>query len=110
LNLDPSLKIKDLGVGQRQLVEIAKALSRDVELLILDEPTAALNEDNSRNLLNLLQELKSQGVTSILISHKLKEIVAVADTITVLRDGRVVTGNRKHLPRAGGCAHRRCAF
>ena len=91
LNLDPSLKIKDLGVGQRQLVEIAKALSRDVELLILDEPTAALNEDDSRNLLNLLQELKSQGVTSILISHKLKEIVAVADTITVLRDGRVVT-------------------
>lgn len=99
LDLDPSMKIKDLGVGQRQLVEIAKALSRDVQLLILDEPTAALNEDDSENLLSLLQELKGQGVTCILISHKLKEIVAVADTITVLRDGRVVTsldaGERK---------------
>ena len=91
LDLDPSMKIKDLGVGQRQLVEIAKALSRDAQILILDEPTAALNEDDSENLLNLLQELKGQGVTCILISHKLKEIVAVADTITVLRDGRVVT-------------------
>ncbi|HPT82421.1 MAG TPA: sugar ABC transporter ATP-binding protein [Limnochordia bacterium] len=91
LDLDPSRKVKDLGVGQRQLVEIAKALSRDVQILILDEPTAALNEDDSRNLLNLLKELKGQGVTCILISHKLKEVVAVADTITVLRDGRVVT-------------------
>lgn len=91
LHLDPSVKIKDLGVGQRQLVEIAKALAKDVRLLILDEPTAALNEDDSANLLKLLSELKSQGVTCILISHKLKEIVAIADTITVLRDGRVVT-------------------
>jgi putative multiple sugar transport system ATP-binding protein len=91
LDLDPATKIKDLGVGHRQLVEIAKALSQDVKILILDEPTAALNEADSENLLNLLQELKSQGVTCILISHKLKEIVAVADTITVLRDGRVVT-------------------
>lgn len=91
LDLDPSMKVKDLGVGQRQLVEIAKALSRDVQLLILDEPTAALNEDDSANLLHLMKELKGQGVTCILISHKLKEVVAVADTITVLRDGRVVT-------------------
>lgn len=91
LNVDPNSKIKDLGVGQQQLVEIAKALSKQVDLLILDEPTAALNEEDSENLLNLLRELKSQGVTCILISHKLKEIVAVADTITVLRDGTVVT-------------------
>ncbi|NMB02448.1 MAG: sugar ABC transporter ATP-binding protein [Firmicutes bacterium] len=91
LDLDPATRIKDLGIGQRQLVEIAKALSRDVSLLILDEPTAALNEDDSVNLLNLLRELKSQGVTSIMISHKLKEIVEIADTITVLRDGQVVT-------------------
>lgn len=90
LNLDPATKIKDLGVGQRQLVEIAKALSKDVRLLILDEPTAALNEDDSENLLNLLRELKEQGVTSIMISHKLKEVVSIADTITVLRDGKVV--------------------
>ena len=91
LDLDPAAKIKDLGVGQRQLVEIAKALSKEVSLLILDEPTAALNEDDSQNLLNLLRELKGQGVTCIMISHKLKEIVAIADTITVLRDGCVVT-------------------
>lgn len=91
LDIDPATKIKDLGIGQRQLVEIGKALSRDVSLLILDEPTAALNEDDSVNLLNLLRELKSQGVTCIMISHKLKEIVEIADTITVLRDGRVVT-------------------
>jgi len=91
LKIDPNTKIKNLGVGQRQLVEIAKALSKDVDLLILDEPTAALNEEDSQNLLALLRELKTQGVTSILISHKLKEIVAVADTITVLRDGTVVT-------------------
>ena len=91
LKIDPNTKIKNLGVGQRQLVEIAKALSKDVDLLILDEPTALLNEEDSQNLLALLRELKTQGVTSILISHKLKEIVAVADTITVLRDGTVVT-------------------
>ena len=90
LNVDPTVKIKDLGVGQRQLVEIAKALSKDVQLLILDEPTAALNDDDSENLLDLLRELKSQGVTCIMISHKLKEVISIADTITVLRDGKVV--------------------
>lgn len=90
LNISPSVKIKDLGVGNRQLVEIAKALSKDVKLLILDEPTAALNEDDSANLLNLLRELKEQGVTSIMISHKLKEIVSIADTVTVLRDGSTI--------------------
>lgn len=90
LDLDPTITIKNLGVGQRQLVEIAKALSKDVRLLILDEPTASLNEDDSENLLNLLRGLKEQGVTSIMISHKLKEIVSIADTITILRDGKVV--------------------
>lgn len=90
LNINPSTKIKDLGVGNRQLVEIAKALSKNVKLLILDEPTAALNEDDSANLLNLLRELKEQGVTSIMISHKLKEIVSIADTVTVLRDGSTI--------------------
>lgn len=90
LNIDPATKVKDLGMGQRQLVEIAKALSKDVKLLILDEPTAALNENESENLLNLLRELKSQGVTCILISHKIREVVSIADTITVLRDGKTI--------------------
>ena len=90
LDINPSMKIKDLGVGKRQLIEIAKALSKDVKLLILDEPTAALNEDDSENLLNLLRELKNSGVTCIMISHKLKEIVSIADTVTVLRDGSTI--------------------
>ena len=90
LDVDPSTKVKNLGVGNQQLVEIAKALSKDVKLLILDEPTAALNEDDSKNLLELIKELKNQGVTCIMISHKLKEIIAIADTITVLRDGATI--------------------
>lgn len=90
LRVDPSTKVKNLGVGNQQLVEIAKALSKNVKLLILDEPTAALNEDDSENLLKLIRELKQQGVTCIMISHKLKEITAIADTITVLRDGSTI--------------------
>jgi putative multiple sugar transport system ATP-binding protein len=90
LNVNPSEKIKDLGVGQQQLVEIAKALSREIKLLILDEPTSALNETDSANLLALLRDLKSQGVTCIMISHKLKEVIDIADTVTVLRDGETI--------------------
>jgi len=90
LNADPSMKVKELSVGNQQLVEIAKALSKNVKLLILDEPTAALNEDDSQNLIALIMELKSQGVTCIMISHKLREITAIADTITVLRDGATI--------------------
>lgn len=90
LHINPSMKVKDLSVGKMQLVEIAKALSKDVKLLILDEPTAALNEDDSANLLSLLRQLKEQGVTCIMISHKLKEIVSIADTVTVLRDGSTI--------------------
>ena len=90
LDVHPSSKVIDLGVGVQQLIEIAKALSKDVKLLILDEPTAALNEDDSDNLLELLLELKTQGVTSIMISHKLKEVIHVADTVTVLRDGQTI--------------------
>lgn len=91
LDINPETKIKTLGVGQQQLVEIAKALKKEVKILILDEPTAALNENDSENLLELIKELKQQGVTSILISHKLKEVLAIADTVTVLRDGKTVT-------------------
>lgn len=82
--------VRHIGVGQQQLVEIAKALSKKVKLLILDEPTAALNEAESENLLNLLLEFKKQGLTSILISHKLKEVMKVADHVTVLRDGQTI--------------------
>ena len=86
----PETLVGQLGVGKQQLVEIAKALSRHVRLLILDEPTASLNENDSQALLDLLLELKSQGITCILISHKLNEISRVADSITVLRDGSTV--------------------
>lgn len=84
------MKIKELGVGKQQLVEIAKTFSKDVKLLILDEPTAALNDDDSENLLNLLKELKNDGITSIMISHKLKEVISIADTVTILRDGKTI--------------------
>lgn len=90
LNVNPATKVKDLSVGKQQLVEIAKALSRKVRLLILDEPTSALNEVESENLLNLIRDLKRVGVTSILISHKLKEVLDIADRITVLRDGETI--------------------
>ena len=90
LNESPSTLITDIGVGKQQLVEIAKALSKEVKLLILDEPTASLNETDSDALLALLLELKAQGIACILISHKLNEIAKVADTITVIRDGSTV--------------------
>jgi len=90
LNESPNTKTANLGVGKQQLTEIAKALSKNVKLLILDEPTAALNEHDSENLLNLLLELKKQGMSAIIISHKLNEISKVADSITILRDGQTV--------------------
>lgn len=90
LDINPATKVKELGVGKQQLVEIAKALSKDVKLLILDEPTSSLNETDSENLLALLRDLKQQGVTSIMISHKLKEVIEIADTVTVLRDGQTI--------------------
>jgi putative multiple sugar transport system ATP-binding protein len=82
--------IKDISVGKQQLVEIAKALSKNVRLLVLDEPTASLNEDDSEHLLRLLLDFKAKGMTSILISHKIGEVVKVADTITILRDGATI--------------------
>ncbi|BBK77902.1 MULTISPECIES: multiple monosaccharide ABC transporter ATP-binding protein [Clostridium] len=90
LDEDPDTIVSTLGVGKQQLIEIAKALSKDVKLLILDEPTASLNEDDSENLLKLMLELKQQGITSILISHKLNEVSKVCDSITVLRDGATI--------------------
>ena len=90
LHESPDALITNLGVGKQQLIEIAKALSKEVKLLILDEPTASLNEKDSDALLELLLELKRQGISCILISHKLNEISKVADAITVLRDGASV--------------------
>jgi len=86
----PQVLIKDIGVGKQQLVEIAKALAKDAKLLILDEPTASLNEDDSKALLELLLKFKKDGLTSIIISHKLNEISYVADKITVIRDGSTI--------------------
>ncbi|PMC35327.1 ABC transporter ATP-binding protein [Bacillus sp. UMB0899] len=90
LTESPNTKVDDIGVGKQQLVEIAKALSKEVKLLILDEPTASLNEDDSENLLNLLLEFKKQGMSAIIISHKLNEIERVADSITIIRDGQTI--------------------
>lgn len=91
LSESPKTLIDKLGVGKQQLVEIAKALSKEVRLLILDEPTAALSEADSQALLDLMLELKAQGVTQIIISHKLNEVRRVADKITVIRDGTTVS-------------------
>jgi putative multiple sugar transport system ATP-binding protein len=90
LRENPTTPIRQLGVGKQQLVEIAKALSKEVKLLILDEPTAALNDEDSDHLLGLILQLKEQGITSIIISHKLNEIKKIADSVTVIRDGKTI--------------------
>ncbi|MCO7272661.1 MULTISPECIES: multiple monosaccharide ABC transporter ATP-binding protein [Cellulosimicrobium] len=90
LHENPSTLAMDLGVGKQQLVEIAKALSKRVDLLILDEPTAALNDEDSAHLLGLIDQFREAGITSIIISHKLNEIAAIADRVTILRDGRTI--------------------
>ena len=90
LEIDPKTPMKRLGVGQQQLVEISKALSKDVKVLIFDEPTSALNETDTENLLDLMRDLKQKNITSIMISHKLNEIAAIADAVTVIRDGQTV--------------------
>ncbi|MBN2004253.1 MAG: ATP-binding cassette domain-containing protein [Anaerolineae bacterium] len=90
LHESPQTRITDMGVGKQQLVEIAKALAKEVKLLILDEPTASLNESDSEKLLQLLLQFKEHGISSILISHKLSEVSKVADSITILRDGATI--------------------
>jgi len=90
LDENPTTPIGQLGVGKQQLVEIAKALSKKVKLLILDEPTAALNDSDSEHLLNLLRHLQGQGITSIMISHKLNEIAEIANSTTIIRDGKTI--------------------
>ncbi len=90
LNEHIETRIQDIGMGKQQLVEIVKALAKDVKILILDEPTAALNDEDSDHLLDLLLDLKEHGITSIIISHKLNEVTKVADEITVIRDGQTI--------------------
>ena len=90
LKESPTTLVKDIGTGKQQLVEIAKALSKNVKLLILDEPTSSLNSEDSKKLLDMLIEFKKQGMTSIIISHKLSEVAYVADKITVMRDGATI--------------------
>lgn len=102
LRADPMTPVIELGVGQQQLVEIAKAISKDVSLLILDEPTAALNDDDSAQLLDLMRQLRDEGVTMIIISHKLNEIAAIADSTTIIRDGQTIETLDMHRP--GGVA------
>jgi putative multiple sugar transport system ATP-binding protein len=90
LRENPVTPVIDIGVGKQQLVEIAKALSKQVRLLILDEPTAALNDEDSEHLLDLIRELRTEGITSVIISHKLNEVAAIADSISILRDGQMI--------------------
>ncbi|WP_214104224.1 multiple monosaccharide ABC transporter ATP-binding protein [Acrocarpospora catenulata] len=90
LRESPVTAVADIGVGKQQLVEIAKALAKEVRLLILDEPTAALNDEDSAHLLDLLRGLREDGVTCVIISHKLNEVASIADSITILRDGKLI--------------------
>ncbi len=90
LNINPFIQVQELGVGQQQLIEIAKAVNRNAKILIFDEPTAALNDRESSQLLDLIRKFKSQGLTCVYISHKLEEVLAVSDRLTVLRDGSTI--------------------
>jgi putative multiple sugar transport system ATP-binding protein len=91
LKESPYTTVSKLGVGKQQLVEIARALSKKVDLLILDEPTSSLNDDESDHLLDLIREFKKQGITAIMISHKLNEVLKIADSVTVFRDGKTIS-------------------
>ncbi|WP_027624315.1 xylose ABC transporter ATP-binding protein [Clostridium lundense] len=90
LDVNPATQIKELGIGQQQLVEIAKALSKNAKLLILDEPTASLTDSEVEVLMSIMNRLKAKGVTCIYISHKLNEVMALADNVTVIRDGKTI--------------------
>lgn len=90
IDLDPTDTVADLGVGQQQLVEIVKALSKDARILLLDEPTAALTESESELLMGILRRLQGRGITSVYISHRLEEILTLADRVTILRDGQSI--------------------
>lgn len=101
VRIDPEVRCQDLGVGERQLVEIVKALSKESRILILDEPSAALAEHEVVVLLEILRDLRKQGIASIYISHKLDEVFAIADRITVLRDGSTICTTGSQETRKG---------
>jgi D-xylose transport system ATP-binding protein len=106
LDLDPARPVRTLGIAQQQLVEIARALAKQAAILVLDEPTAALSGGDARRLLDLLTDLRGRGVSAIYVSHRLDEVFAIADRITVLRDGRTVaTGPAREMPRERVIAH-----
>ncbi|HNX57972.1 MAG TPA: ATP-binding cassette domain-containing protein, partial [Spirochaetota bacterium] len=90
LDIDPHATVRNLGVGKMQMAEIAKALSENAKILILDEPTSALSEAEVDRLMEILSKLKAQGITCIYITHKLEEFFRTTDTVTVLRDGKVI--------------------
>lgn len=96
LDVNPNEKVKNLGVGQQQLVEIAKALSKENKMIILDEPTAALTETEVETLITLLENLRNKGVTCIYISHKLNEVMRLCDSVTILRDGKTIVTKDIH--------------
>lgn len=91
LKVNPKTRVGNLGIGQQQLIEIAKALNKDCRILILDEPTAPLPEDDSENLLQLVRELRDKGMSIVFISHKLNEVLSISDSITILRDGHTIS-------------------
>jgi len=95
LTVNPAFPVSYLGVGEQQLVAIAKALAKNARILVLDEPTAALSEGESARLLGILKELRTKGVTCIYISHRLKEVFEIADRITILRDGKTIATHDK---------------
>lgn len=106
LNLNPATKVSQLGVGEQQLVEIAKAIAKNANILILDEPTAALSETEADNLLDIIKNLRTKGKTCIYISHRLKEVFQICDRITVLRDGKTIsTHNTSDLDETKLIAH-----
>ncbi|MDQ0253273.1 D-xylose transport system ATP-binding protein [Evansella vedderi] len=90
LSIESNLKVSNLGIGQQQLIEIAKALSKNCEIIIMDEPTAALAEEEVEILINILHQLREDGITVIYISHKLKEVMRISDSVTILRDGQTI--------------------
>ena len=91
LDVDPQAIVKNLGVGKMQMVEIAKALSENAKVLILDEPTSALSEAEVEKLMEILRTLKEHGITCIYISHRLEEFFQITDRVTVMRDGKIIT-------------------
>ena len=94
LAINPLTKVLNLGIGQQQIVEIAKALSKNARLMILDEPTAALTESETENLFRIVRDLKRRGVTCVFITHKLEEVFAIADRVTVIRDGQTISTDK----------------